>query len=92
MEQKETIAELKFENQELTASQRPPVEPEKRKVKIVEAEIDRNEICKDVIAQFNNLKEQCTQCAYQLNYYQQKDKVLQSLQTKKEPNGEGDKN
>jgi hypothetical protein len=89
-EQKQTIAEQEKTIQELTVSQREPIIPKKRKVKVIESEIDKNLVCKDVIDKFKSLKDQCLQCAYQLKFYQEKEKALQNME--KEDNGTGDNN
>lgn len=92
-QQHKTIAKQEFTIQELTASQRPPIVPEKTKVKVVEREIDRNEVCKEVIVKYNELKQQTLQCAYNLKFCQESNPVFQNgLKPKEQTDGKGDKN
>jgi hypothetical protein len=78
-EQKQTIAEQEYTIQELTASQRPPIVPEKRKVKVMKEKIDLNVVCKPIIDKFEAIKEQCTQCAYTLQVCQNTNEAWQRM-------------
>ena len=87
-EQKATIAEQGKSIQNLTVTQRPPVVPEKRKLKIVEKIVERKVTVKDkkCVQEYEKLKQQTLQCAYNLKFCQESSKIYGDI-TKDRPNG-----
>lgn len=90
LEQKDTISKQEKTIRELTVSQRPPIVPEKRKVQVVEKEIDKKAVCSDILKAYKNLEQKTLQCAYNLKFCQEASDVYSRMK----PTGkqDGDKN
>lgn len=88
-EQKVTIAEQKTIIQELTASQRPPIVPEERKIKYVEKIVEKKVTVKDeqCIQEYEKLKQQTLQCAYNLKFCQESSDVYNRMIPQEKQNG-----
>ena len=85
-EQKATISEQDTTIQELTVNQRPPILPEKRKIKIVDKIVDKIVKVKDeqCIKDYNTLHQKTLQCAYNLKFCQEASDVYSRLKPKEE--------
>ena len=85
-EQKQTIAEQKKTIYELTVSQSEPLVPEKRKVKVVEKIVEKKVTVKDkqCVEEFEKLRKQTLQCAYELKFCRESSSIYSDMTKKKE--------
>ena len=84
-----TIAEHVDTIQELTVNQRPPIVPEKRKIKYVDKIVEIKVPVKDeqCVQAYEELRQKTLQCAYNLQACQATSEVYSRLKSKDKQDG-----